>query len=229
MRRWIDEQPKRLLVGLVAVDLAFVVLHVLTDGGRGPITSLDSDRGLAGTWGFGKAAVAAWLVYRVFGRTQLTVYLAWAVTFVTIGLDDFMEIHENLGLKVARAVDLPEVAGLRGQDLGELLVWAALGLPLLVAVLWCLRTADARARRDSVTFLLLIGVLVFFAAGLDALHMAGSDDPTTMWDVTATGVIEDGGELLALSLLLTSAEAARRHRWAGARSAPTAGPAAGSS
>lgn len=229
MRRWIHEQPKVLLLGLIAIDAAFIVLHVATDGGRGPLTSLDTDRGFAGIWGFGKAAVAAWLVYQVFRRTQLSVYLAWAVTFVTIGLDDLMEIHENLGLKVARAVDLPEVAGLRGQDLGELLVWAGLGVPLLLAIAWTLRSADRRGRYDSVAFFLLIGILVFFAAGLDALHMSGSDDVTTMWDVTVTGVLEDGGELMGLTLLLTTATAARRSRGATARSAPTAARAAGSS
>jgi hypothetical protein len=205
VRQWMREQSKPLLGALLLIDLAFVALHVATDGGRGPITSLDTDRGLGGLWGFGQAMLAAVLVYEIFRSTRLTVYAAWAATFVIVGLDDLLEIHENGGLKVSEAFELPEVAGLRGQDLGEL-------IPLLIAIAVTVRNADSRGRRDTVTFFVLMAALVFFAAGLDALHMAGTDDITTMWDVTPAGVIEDGGELVMLSLLASSAFAARRVR-----------------
>jgi hypothetical protein len=212
VRQWMREQSKPLLGALLIIDIAFVVLHVVTDGGRGPITSLDTDTGLGGLWGFGQAMFAAVLAYEIFRSTRFTVYAAWAATFVIVALDDLLEIHENGGLKVSEAVTLPDVAGLRGQDLGELIVWAILGIPLLIAIAVTVRHADARGRRDTVTFFVLMAALVFFAAGLDALHMAGTDDITTMWDVTPAGVFEDGGELVVLSLLASSAFAARRTR-----------------
>jgi hypothetical protein len=212
VRTWIDEQPKRLLAGLLLVDVALVLLHVVTDGGRGPMVSLDTDTGFGGLWGFGQALIAAGLVYAIFRTTKSAVYLVWAVTFVTVSLDDLLEIHENGGLRLFEAIALPEVAGLRGQDLGEILVWAILGIPLLIAIGVTARHADHRGRRDTVAFLILMGILVFFAAGLDALHMAGSDDTAAMWDVTPLGVLEDGGELITLSLILSSAVAASRAR-----------------
>lgn len=216
MRAWWTEQPKRLLLVLLGVDVALVILHVVTDGGRGPLTSLDTDTGLGGLWGFGKAIAAAWFAHRVVRRTQITVYLVWAVTFVTVALDDLAEIHENVGDRLAGAVDLPSVAGLRGADLGELLVWAMLGAPLLVLIGVTVRHADVRGRVDSVRFFALMAVLVATAAGLDAVHMASTDttggDP---WAVTPVGVLEDGGELIVVSLLLSSAVAASRHRSVG--------------
>lgn len=212
MHDWWDEQPKRLLAAFLVIDLAFIVLHIVTDGGRGPITSLDTDIGLGGLWGFGKALAAAWMVHRAFRSTQITVYLAWAVTFVTVALDDLAEIHENLGDGLATAADLPAVAGLRPADLGELLVWAMLGIPLLIAIGLTVRHADARGRLDSLRFFTLMAVLVVVAAGLDALHMMATDDTGDPWAVTPLGVLEDGGELVVLSLLLTSAVAALRWR-----------------
>lgn len=212
MRTWWDEQPKRLLVALLAVDLAAVALHVVTDGGFGPITSLDTDAGLGGVWGFGKALAAAWIARSVFRRTEITVYLVWAATFVTVALDDLAEIHENLGDSLATAVDLPAVAGLRGADLGELIVWAMLGLPLLLAIALTVGAADDRGRQDSLRFFVMMAALVFTAAGLDAIHMMTTADTTDVWAVTPLGVLEDGGELVVVSLLVGTAVAAARWR-----------------
>ena len=219
MTLWFEEQHKLLLAILIAVDLAFIAVHVIANERHGSMTSLYTDLGPAGIWGFSMAMVAAVALHRTFRMSDFTIYMAWAATLVVVALDDLAQIHEVGGWWLDDRLGLPEVLGLQGRDIGELIVWAALAVPLLAAIAVTRADADRRARRDTTVLFVLMTLLVVVGAGFDALHMATVEDYE---GVSLLGVLEDGGELIVLSLVVSSAVAA--HRWRVRAQLATASP-----
>lgn len=84
---------------------------------------------------------------------------------------------------------------LRRHDLGELIGSASSGLILLPALLAAYRFA-ARANRKVFHDVVL---LVIFGVDVDMVHIAFSGSPRIE---LVLGILEDGGEMLAVSLLL---------------------------
>lgn len=183
----------RVLVGLLLVDLVFIVLHVFYDptaaGLSGDVrVRLDKDRGYSEIFGYAQllvAAVGLWVVHR---RSRAPVHAAWAFVLVILVLDDAGAFHERLGNRVASL-------GL-GQAIGELVVFGAVGLVLLGLVVVCHRRSLAIARADSTVLLLLLGGLVLVGVVFDLVHRSLSGP---LSDVAT--VAEDGSELILMSVI----------------------------
>jgi len=84
--------------------------------------------------------------------------------------------------------------GLRPRDWGELLVTAAVGLVLLTPVATGYVRGNAEAKRHTLVMAMLLALLVFFGVFIDMVHIWLGSDP---W-----GLLEDGGEMIAVSLVL---------------------------
>jgi hypothetical protein len=106
---------------------------------------------------------------------------------------------ERLGFLLAEDLGLRAHFGLRGQDVGELLASAGVGLLFLPSLALAYWRAGRAVRRTLLDFALLLAVLVFFAVGVDMLHSIVG--PRGFW-YQSFGVLEDGGELVTLSLLV---------------------------
>ena len=225
----------RLLVPLVVVDLAFVVGSVVQEARFGIDLQdpspwlLEADGGYSETWGYLlQAALAASLVtLAVLSRRP--VWLGWAALFAAALADDKLRLHENKGAWLAdrlgeRLWFPPDgFLGLRANDLGEILVWGLLSVVPLTVVALCLRNSDHRTRRANLGVAVLVAAYVFFGGVVDQLHVLVLDTPLA----GSTGTVEDGGELVVLSLtlahvatLLRRAVRARRARSTGAEPAP---------
>jgi hypothetical protein len=214
--------PVLLLAGLVATDLVLVAVSVGRLVVAGPSTGdpwlLDTQDGWAERFGYLQQAAIAVALIALALLVRRWIPAAFATVYVGALADDSLRLHSRLGTWLADGPDrhlwFPDgLLGLRASDLGELLVWGLLAVvPLTAAVLLHLRS-DAATKRTSRVLAGLLIAYGFFGAVVDQVHDRLRDSSLA----NAVGVIEDGGELVALSVtvayaaaLLTSARLDRR-------------------
>jgi hypothetical protein len=203
-----------ILAALLAVDAALVLLHVLhelqdmgvIDGGawlHSRSLLLSEERGYGEIWGYAKALAATAGLLALCWRSRAPVFGALAFTFALIVLDDSLMIHEVFGHRLATGLALDPSFGLRAQDLGELSVWAMLGVAVVAALAVGFRCSNRRARATAAIFFGLLAALVFVAVGIDMLNIALHDafpGAHRLWPLA-----EEGGELVVLSLTCAAA------------------------
>lgn len=193
---------------LVAIDLLFVAVHA---GHAIGISLYNDDVPVLGwRWDIGedlsypeffgylKMAVIVALLLSIPRGRKRPVYLALGAIFAFALLDDALQLHERIGYRLAHALALPALGGLRPVDLGELIVWAAVGVTLLAAAIAALVRSPPDDRSNGLLLLAAFGVLLAFAVGADMAHIILMDS-FRYADLLFT-VIEDGGEQITLSL-----------------------------
>ncbi|SDD54601.1 hypothetical protein [Auraticoccus monumenti] len=199
-----------LCLGLLAVDGALLAAHwghrlhrafdlfpVLAH----PRWDADLDRSFAEGFGYLKLLVAAVVLLVVVTRVRVarSFLVAVAATLLVMVLDDALQLHEAFGRWFAARTDVA-VPGLRGQDVGELVAWALMGLPLGAAlVVGYLRGRPER--RLAHLLLLCLALLLVFGLGVDLVHIAVRDHvhPYVVYVLTW---LEAAGELLGMSAVL---------------------------
>ena len=124
-------------------------------------------------------------------------YLAWALVFTYLLVDDSMQAHERIGAWFADTLALPEVGSLRPVDIGELITSAIAGLVLLSFLTVSYLRASIDARHFARMLAMGIAGLVFFGIVLDMIHF----EKGYLLD-KAMGAIEDGGEMIVMSAIL---------------------------
>jgi hypothetical protein len=200
------------LAVLVAVDLALAAVSVghlvAVDGpaDRGGPWVLETDGGFAEQWGYVQQAAIALLLLALALRSRQWVFLPWAAVFAAALADDSLRLHENRGAWLADRLGerlwFPDgLLGLRANDLGEILVWGLLAVVPLAAVVLLHRRSGAATRRASLGVAALLAAYVLFGGVVDQLHVLVMRTPLG----DAVGTVEDGGELVALSLTLAYA------------------------
>ncbi len=164
----------------------------------------DEDRSAIEVSGYVQLGMAAVLLCLTWRRTRQPVYLAWAAILTALVLDDSLRLHETTGHAV-EAVMAPQTSigpGLRTQDIGELLFWGCVAIPLGVWWLIKHRAADHRAKRDSWALVLAIAFVATFAVILDVLTIALGSVPVAQDFIGKLILVETGGELLGMSAIL---------------------------
>lgn len=149
------------------------------------------------------AAVVLGLVARR-RRRDAPVLWAWAFTLVVIAVDDVAALHERGGEALVGVIGMPSAAGLRPQDLGEMLGWAFMMLALgaLLAVTYRRSSADVKVAARWVGA--GVALLVTFAVVADMAHAAVTDGLTYRMDYVFT-LVEAGGESAACAVVLVVA------------------------
>ena len=187
-----------LLLLLDAIGIALHLLVWLPDRAL-PLFSLERDGSYSEVFEYVKLLWLAVLLAVLARRQRSWSYLPAALLVLYMLADDAMGLHEGLGETMVQLFDFQAGFGLRAKDFGELAVSVAAGLvflPLLLLGYW--RAAPA-VRRTLLDFALLLAVLVFFAVGVDMLHsMTGPSGSL----YRAVGVLEDGGELVTMSVMV---------------------------
>ncbi|MFC4312570.1 hypothetical protein ACFPN2_26035 [Steroidobacter flavus] len=191
--------PRKLLAALIGGDLLFIVLHWLhvhTNLLTSERWSIARDRGYGEMFQYLKYAGIMFALSQLFRKTRLPVLLLWIGVYGFLLLDDSMRIHERIGLDLVAWAHIADFGGLRGRDWGEL-IYATIGGAFLTPVLVVAYIrSSSMARAISINMGILLAALLMFAIGGDAIHRLLS---TTAFDAMAT-IVEDGGEMLALSL-----------------------------
>ena len=219
---------------LICGDLVYMAIHVghLTIPAlRGAHYSLETDGGLAEFYQYVKQMWVALCLAVAFVRRRQLVLLAWSGFFGFLMLDDALQFHEQAGLWLGERFALPAVAGLRPDDLGELIVGAAVGASLLLVLAVAWWRDRERTWRLSRALLILTGALGVCGVIVDAVHVVAYFRVPALANPLA--FVEDGGELLIVTALTayaldlaargTAPPARLRHLLLGSR-APQASP-----
>lgn len=170
---------------------------------------IDRDGTLAEWFNYLQTALCVALLLGIFRRTRQPLYGAWALIFLFAVADDSLEIHERAGAHLASHPGVPSLPGLGPQASGELLVWVAAGSVLLGVLCWSFARSRPGARAAGGVLGVAFAALVFFAVGVDMVHMKVSEPGAVFHDVL--GVIEDGGEMLSIALACGLALLLYRH------------------
>ena len=185
---------------LLAVDIVFVALHFgrlfgIVDGEQ---FSVEADRGYPELYQYVKILAFSILFAAVSVRTKDLGYAVFALLSVYLFLDDAFQIHEISGVHVTSLLGIKPALGLRAQDFGEIIVTAMAACVFLPAIAYFFLRGDDGFRAACRHIVLLLVALVFFGVVVDMFHVALN----LGWKVTfLLGVVEDGGEMVVISLL----------------------------
>lgn len=200
------------LLPLLGLDAALLSAHVLL-GERSTLFEawrLDTDHSYPELVGYAKLLLAAVLLRRLQRQFGSAVLVAWIGVLFLVVADDAGRLHERGGRILAGTDSLPAAFGLAPSDLGELVVWTLMAVLFGVPLRVLHGRADETSRWLSVRLAGLVAVLGVFAVVADAAHQLV---PVAVNQVAV--VVEDGGELIAQSILVaflgtTAARASRR-------------------
>lgn len=198
--------PVKLLLLLLAVDVVFIVLYVLyklpevapaLDLSLGQGFAIDRDGGYAEVFQYLKEGTIVLLLGLLALRTRLS-YLSWSLLFLYLLADDSLQVHEKLGGIVSERLEFAPLFNLRLQDFGELLVSALVGMFFLAAIAVAYWLGDRAFRKSSGYLLLLLAALASTGIVADMIHqMIGSR--LVRGSLT---IVEDGGEMLVMSVIV---------------------------
>ncbi|WP_250445444.1 hypothetical protein [Actinotalea sp. C106] len=194
-----------MLVGLLAVALALIVADWAHRNGYAAVSGWRWDTNRDASWielYRGTLLIISAVLLARLGRSApgAPVLLAWALLLVVVALDDNLALHERGGGWLDSTVGLPTPVGLTGQDVGELVVWGALGALLAALVVLGHRRSSAPARAVSRHLALALGLVVFFAVVVDMVHAAVVSEVPYRVDYLLTAV-EAAGETGAVAVL----------------------------
>lgn len=190
------------LLLLLVGDFVYIMLHFMeafTPFLENPLLSIERDRGYPEMYQYLKWIwVILLLVYISLQKKSLS-YMVWVLVFTYFFFDDALNIHENVGSYIAEHISLNHTFGLRLQDFGELIVSATVGVVLSSLLIGAYRYGSAEFKKISKDVLLLIGALVFFGVVVDMAHIVIQLGELVTF---LLGVVEDGGEMLIVTLIL---------------------------
>ena len=196
-KRFFDNGFLVLLALLVCTDIVFIGLHLVhtyTPLLPNHVYSIEQDKGHAEFFQYTKQFWIILLLTLTFIKEASLTNFSWLMVFCYVLLDDALSIHENLGLLSSNLWTFAARMGLRPQDWGELLVTGAVGVVLLTPVAIAFLRASTRERRHTLILAALLGLLAFFGVFIDMVHIWFGGE---QW-----GLVEDGGEMLVVSMVL---------------------------
>lgn len=156
-----------------------------------------------------KWALMVGVLLLAWRRTGLRLHLGLAVFFLLVLADDSLQLHERGSAPLKETTLLPAQA----KFLYGILVWAVIGAIGVTAVAIGLRDAP-RAERDKVRAgALLFAAVMVFGVLVDIAH--GFAAPYSIASGLLT-LLEDGGEMVTISILAAYVVAAYRPAPAGA-------------
>ena len=195
-----------LLAVLVCVDVAFIALHVAKpyfEVLRPHYFSLEADRGLSEYYQYFKQAAVVVAMLWCWRRTASPSFFIWSLFFTFMLYDDSHSLHEQVGETLGAAWALPASSGLRPQDIGELLFALAVGVVTLAVLAVVSVRERGVAMVPTVNIMLLLAALAICGVLIDALHVVAYFSGSRFaWLLT---VIEDGGELVVMSVIVAYA------------------------
>jgi hypothetical protein len=170
---------------------------------------IDRDGTLAEWFNYLQTIMCVTLLLGVYRATRQPVYAAWAMVFSIVVADDSLMLHERASHYFVGALGIPALPGLRPHESGELLAWAMIGIVLVGILWWGFARSGRSARIAGAVLALAFAALIFFAIGLDILHVAFAQTGTALYALFA--VLEDGGEMLSIGLACALALLLYRH------------------
>lgn len=205
-----DRMVRRLTLALVAAVVALIGLHVFTMLSLRDLSAaewriepdwlrLDRDRSLGEMVEYSATLAAALLVTTAWRTTRQPIYLALAVLFVVMVIDNAFMLHEWTAVILVDRGSLPGFLGeAHAHARGELVFHAVVGGTLAALVVVAFLRSGFRHKVHGLLLLTLVGAVLVFGIGVDyGQRLVGGPS----WVGYALRIVEDGGELLTLVLL----------------------------
>lgn len=161
--------------------------------------SIDKDWSIGEIFQYIKELWLIVLFITLFRRTRAAIYMAWALLFFFLFIDDSLTIHESVGLFIANQVNIPEVFGVSGTAIGELIVISVLGVILLSIIGFSYIRSEKLHQQRTLVILILIVLLAGFGVVIDAFGVMLIN---TYEAKRIIHIIEDSGEMIVMSLLV---------------------------
>jgi hypothetical protein len=181
------------------VYFALHFIEAFTPFLENPLLSVEKDRGYAEMYQYLKLIWIITLLAYISLQKKSPLYMVWILLFTYLLFDDALHIHEFVGIYTAENLNLTPAFGLRLQDYGEMAVSATVGISLLFFGVLAYRRGSQDFKNISKDLILLMGILVFFGIVVDMAHIAVQ---LGWWVNFILGVIEDGGEMIAVTLMV---------------------------
>lgn len=196
-----DIIPSLLLRLFLSADIVFIVLHILykTYILNSSYFSLKRDLGYAEFFQYTKFLWIIILLIHIIRKTGVWQYISWLAVFTYFLADDAFQLHENIGRSIAGNLDFVAPFNLRLQDIGELTVFAIAGMVLAVLLALSYWKGSQTFRNITIDLLILTAILAFFGIFVDAAEI-GVD--LGLFIKETLGLIDDGGELIVVSVML---------------------------
>jgi len=194
----LEKNSSKFLLLLISADILFIFLHCLAYTGiiDNPLLYITVDRSAGEIFQYIKEywiiLMFAWLAIYKFNL----LYLSWSMLFGYLLVDDSFQIHEKLGAALVTYFTYSAAFGLRAQDFGELTVSIFFGSILLCLIGFAYYYSTENLKKTCRYLLLLLGMLALFGIFADLVHVFFR---CSGWG-RALGVIEDGGEMLVMSV-----------------------------
>lgn len=197
----VKRNASEILFLLVLSDLVIITLHLVThfssissDG----YWSVEQDRGFGETFQYIKEL---WLFLSFAALIKIRSdwsHSSLCLLFGYLLVDDLFSIHERLGAAIAIRFNLSPLFGLRPVDVGELQVFLAVGTILFTIIGISYWFGSKPFRHICQRVMVIFAGLAFFGIPVDAIHaIFRESDVLNLW----LSLIEDGGEMLLMSLL----------------------------
>ena len=205
VREAITPLAKILAIVSLGGDLVFAAIRALqlntslidVDNG---MLRMDVDGSYPEFFQYAKFLVMALLMVRLTLGTGLGWYLIWAASFLFLMFDDALMFHERIGEWLTPSLEpfLPDAT-----DTGAVVefgFFAVVGLAIAGLAAVGIRRAGGNFRRFSIDMIVLLAIGAMFAVSVDFIHGL-----LTLGYVANSlfAVAEDGGEMFAVSLMLT--------------------------
>ena len=190
-----------LLALLLIFDFFFISLSLINYFMHLEITELDIfiEKGYAAFYQHIKYFLVIVLLIYIALKNASARYLTWALVFIYFLVDDYLQVHENLGYKLVSSITFIPLFGLSPQVFGELVISLTAFFILLAVLVPAYRGGSAIFKKISVDIALLIIVFVFFGVLIDAAHASIIIGRKTS---LILGYSEEGGELVTMSIIL---------------------------
>jgi hypothetical protein len=180
--------------------------------GANPFFNIGQERGYGELWEGLKGVTAAALLAGAFVRWRQPAFLGLAFVFALIVGDNLLLLHEKAGIGIAAL--LGEGPRSMARHVGELVGFGALGMLVLAIFAVSYRGTGARGREVALVGLGIVALLGGFAVGVDVIHAAAKTlTPLPASLNVAFTVLEDGGEMMTLSLAAGFALATLSGHW----------------
>jgi hypothetical protein len=202
--RFRDKHAIGVLLLLLAIDGIMIVLAVMQNLGvfTDPRFLLWWERGFPEMLQYAKYAAGAIIMFRGAARGYGKTAVVWGMLFMLLLCEDSLMIHERIGARIGTYLHLPSIRSMAPAQLGEIVVAAGEGGTLFIALVLTLRTASQASRRLTLALLVGVFALAGFGVIVDAINSMASRGT---WIRRVLGFVEDGGEMVAASLLVWTA------------------------
>jgi hypothetical protein len=141
---------------------------------------------------------SAVLLFLLWLRSRGLVFLTSALLFVWLTLDNWVQIHEQVGLVLGTMLPVIEGLPIQPHHLAETAVFGVVGLVWLTGMAVAMRQADKRAAIYGALIALCIAAAAVFGVAVDLVTSWGDHGPALL---NILAFIEDEGEFAMIILV----------------------------